>query len=96
MRKHLSTVGSSLGLVIEKPILELLNITKDIELEVVTDGERIIVARQVKPPEFLGVDDVLARVPEATDALYAAMIDIAARRLDKVGLAALLRRLSLG
>ena len=43
MRKHLSTVGNSLGLVIEKPILELLNITKDTELEVVTDGERIIV-----------------------------------------------------
>jgi len=43
MRKHLSTVGNSLGLVIEKPILELLNITKDTELEVVTDGARIIV-----------------------------------------------------
>jgi antitoxin component of MazEF toxin-antitoxin module len=43
MRKHLSTIGNSLGLVIEKPILELLNITKDTELEVVTDGERIIV-----------------------------------------------------
>jgi antitoxin component of MazEF toxin-antitoxin module len=43
MRKRLSTVGNSLGLVIEKPILELLNITKDTELEVVTDGTRIIV-----------------------------------------------------
>jgi antitoxin component of MazEF toxin-antitoxin module len=43
MRKHLSAIGNSLGLVIEKPILELLNITKDTDLEVVTDGERIIV-----------------------------------------------------
>ncbi|HVU04519.1 MAG TPA: AbrB/MazE/SpoVT family DNA-binding domain-containing protein [Polyangiaceae bacterium] len=43
MRKHLSTIANSLGLVIEKPILELLNITKDTELEVVTDGKRIIV-----------------------------------------------------
>jgi antitoxin component of MazEF toxin-antitoxin module len=43
MRKHLSAIGNSLGLVIEKPILELLNITKDTELEVVTDGDRIII-----------------------------------------------------
>lgn len=43
MRKHLSAVGNSLGLVIEKPILDLLNITKETELEVATDGQRIIV-----------------------------------------------------
>lgn len=43
MRKHLSAIGNSLGLVIEKPILDLLNIGRDTELEVVTDGERIIV-----------------------------------------------------
>ena len=33
-------------------------------------------------------------VPEATEELYQAMIEIAERRLDKNGLAALLRRLS--
>lgn len=33
-------------------------------------------------------------VPQATDELYAAMIAIAERRMDKSGLAALLRRLS--
>ena len=33
-------------------------------------------------------------VPEATDELYEAMIAVAERRLDKPGLAALLRRLS--
>jgi antitoxin component of MazEF toxin-antitoxin module len=43
MRKNLSAVGNSLGLVIEKPILELLNITRDTELEVTTDGTRLIV-----------------------------------------------------
>ncbi len=43
MRKNLSTIGNSLGLVIEKPILELLNITRDTELEVTTDGTRLIV-----------------------------------------------------
>lgn len=43
MRKTLSAIGNSLGLVIEKPILELLNITRDTELEVTTDGTRLIV-----------------------------------------------------
>lgn len=43
MRKNLSAIGNSLGLVIEKPILELLNITRDTELEVTTDGTRLIV-----------------------------------------------------
>jgi death-on-curing protein len=33
-------------------------------------------------------------VPEATEELYAAMIAVAERRMDKVGLAALLRRLA--
>jgi antitoxin component of MazEF toxin-antitoxin module len=43
VRKHLSAIGNSLGIVIEKPILELLDITKDTELEMRTDGERIII-----------------------------------------------------
>jgi len=43
MRKNLSAIGNSLGLVIEKPILELLNITRDTELEVTTDGTRLII-----------------------------------------------------
>jgi antitoxin component of MazEF toxin-antitoxin module len=50
MRKSLSVIGNSLGLVIEKPILELLNITRDTELEVTTDGKRLIIepARKVE------------------------------------------------
>ncbi len=43
MRKNLSAIGNSLGIVIEKPILELLGITRDTELEVTTDGTRLIV-----------------------------------------------------
>jgi antitoxin component of MazEF toxin-antitoxin module len=42
MRKKLSAVGNSLGIVIEKPILELLNIDRDTELEVTTDGNRLV------------------------------------------------------
>lgn len=43
MRKRLSAVGNSLGIVIEKPILELLDIERDTELELRTDGERLII-----------------------------------------------------
>lgn len=47
MIKKLSAVGNSLGLIIERPILELLHITKDTSLEVKTDGEALII-RPVK------------------------------------------------
>lgn len=43
MRKKLSAVGNSFGLVIEKPILELLSIDRDTELEMTTDGHRLII-----------------------------------------------------
>ena len=43
MIKKLSAVGNSLGLIIERPILELLDITKDTPLEVRTDGEALII-----------------------------------------------------
>ncbi len=43
MIKKLSAVGNSLGLIIERPILELLGITKDTSLEVKTDGESLII-----------------------------------------------------
>jgi antitoxin component of MazEF toxin-antitoxin module len=47
MIKKLSAVGNSLGLIIERPILELLDITKDTSLEIKTDGEALII-RPVK------------------------------------------------
>jgi antitoxin MazE len=43
MTKKLSAVGNSLGLIIARPILELLDIDKDTELEVRTDGEALII-----------------------------------------------------
>lgn len=47
MIKKLSAVGNSLGLIIERPILDLLDITKDTPLEVKTDGQALII-RPVK------------------------------------------------
>jgi len=43
MVKKLSAVGNSLGLIIERPILELLDISKETLLEVTTDGESLII-----------------------------------------------------
>ncbi len=42
MVKKLTKLGNSLGLVIDKPILDLLKITPDTPLEITTDGTRII------------------------------------------------------
>lgn len=43
MVKTLSAIGNSLGLIIERPILDLLNIDKDTWLEIRTDGEALII-----------------------------------------------------
>ena len=43
MVKRLQAVGNSSGIVIDKPILELLRITPQTELDVSTDGERLII-----------------------------------------------------
>jgi pSer/pThr/pTyr-binding forkhead associated (FHA) protein/antitoxin component of MazEF toxin-antitoxin module len=43
MIKNLTSIGNSLGLIIDKPILELLKIDKDTQLEVVTDGTGLII-----------------------------------------------------
>jgi antitoxin MazE len=43
MAKRLQAVGNSSGVIIDKPILEMLRITSETELEVSTDGERLII-----------------------------------------------------
>ncbi|HMJ56507.1 MAG TPA: AbrB/MazE/SpoVT family DNA-binding domain-containing protein [Polyangiaceae bacterium] len=43
MIKRLQAVGNSSGIIIDKPVLELLRITPDTELEISTDGERLII-----------------------------------------------------
>ena len=65
MVKKLSAVGNSLGLIIERPILELLNITKDTPLEVKTDGEALIIRPVRKAPLM---DRALAAADRMMDA----------------------------
>lgn len=43
MHKRLIVIGNELGIVIEKPILDLLDITEDTALELRTDGERLVI-----------------------------------------------------
>jgi antitoxin component of MazEF toxin-antitoxin module len=43
VRKRLTAIGNSLGLVIEKPILDLLDINRETELEMTTDGKRLMI-----------------------------------------------------
>lgn len=43
MIKKLSKYGNSLAIIINKPILELLNITNKTNLKIKTDGKKIII-----------------------------------------------------
>jgi antitoxin component of MazEF toxin-antitoxin module len=67
MRKKLSAIGNSLGIVIEKPILELLDIDRDTELDMRTDGERLII-EPVKGAKRTKVKASLRRAMAAHDA----------------------------
>lgn len=44
MTKHLTAHGNSAALVIDKPIMELLNISMDTPLEITTDGKNLIIS----------------------------------------------------
>ena len=44
MEKKLTKHGNSLALVIDKPVLDLLNIAADTTLSITTDGECLIIA----------------------------------------------------
>ena len=43
MVKRLQAIGNSFGVIIDKPILELLRLTPETSLDVSTDGERLII-----------------------------------------------------
>lgn len=43
MTKRLVAIGNSVGLIIDKPILELLGLARDAEVEIRTDGSSLII-----------------------------------------------------
>ena len=44
MKKKLSTVGNSLALIIDRPILDLLGIDAETELDIKTDGKGLSIS----------------------------------------------------
>ncbi len=52
MQKQLTKIGSSLGIIIDKPILDLLGITASTPLRVTTDGDRLI----LRPIRYMDED----------------------------------------
>ena len=53
MRKRLTKIGSSLGIIIDKPILDLLRITANTPIEVTTDGDLLV----LRPLRFVDDED---------------------------------------
>ncbi len=68
MRKKLTAIGNSLGVVIEKPILELLGIDRDTELEMRTDGKLLIL--EPVPHRRKRVAEAARRVMNAHDETF--------------------------
>lgn len=44
MRKHLTKIGNSLGVVLDRPLLEQLGVDAETELEISSDGSVILIA----------------------------------------------------
>jgi antitoxin component of MazEF toxin-antitoxin module len=68
MIKKLTAVGNSLGLIIERPILDLLDIDKDTPLEVRTDGEALIIrpSRQGRSSRIKNAADRMMKAHDET------------------------------
>ena len=69
MQKRLSVVGNSLGLIIDKPVLELLRIDKDTPLDVSTDGD-VLIIRPLRDPHAERVRAAALRVSESHAAAF--------------------------
>lgn len=64
MIKRLIQHGNSAALVIDKALLEILNVKMDTPLEITTDGRNIIVSPQTDPS---GETDVLGALSRIND-----------------------------
>ena len=73
MRKQLSVIGNSLGIIIEKPILELLDIDRDTELDMKTDGLRLVIEplrKSSRAARQKRISDSAKRVMDAHDSTF--------------------------
>ena len=74
MKKKLTAIGNSLGIVIEKPILELLNIDRKVTLDMSTDGHRLII-EPLRPNRRKRLADAAKRVMDAHDKTLRALAE---------------------
>lgn len=51
MSKRLTRIGSSHGIIIDKPILDMLGIAEETDLDLRTDGRNLIVVPRRSPDE---------------------------------------------
>jgi antitoxin component of MazEF toxin-antitoxin module len=68
MTKKLSAVGNSLGLIIERPILDLLNIDANTELDISTDGHKLIIEplQQARKNKIKGLHEKVMKKNDKT------------------------------
>jgi len=66
MVKTLTAIGNSLGVIIDKPILDLLRIDRDTRLEITTDGEALVI-RPVREEHRRRVRSSAKRMMDAHD-----------------------------
>lgn len=67
MMKNLVAIGNSFGIIIEKPILDLLRIERDTPLEVRTDGDRLIIEPLTAPDRETRLRSAVKRVMKNHD-----------------------------
>jgi len=74
MLKKLTTIGNSLGIIIERPILELLAIDKETPLEMTTDGE-VLILRPVRGDHRQRVQAAVHHLMDVHDATFKRLAD---------------------
>ena len=62
MVKRLIQHGNSVALVIDKPIMEMLNISNDTTFEISTDGKNLILSPQSRPNQQNDIMNSLEKI----------------------------------
>ena len=71
MIKTLTKHGNSYALVIDKPILDLLNIRPDTPLTISTDGEQLLISPEEEKTERSGVSEEFEQSLEKVNRRFA-------------------------
>lgn len=69
MQKQLKAIGNSYGILVEKPILELLGITPETVLDMTTDGEALIL-RPIRQQRDAKVQQITREIMDQYDETF--------------------------